>query len=217
MFIADLSKWSFTIFSVQLFTFDIQSTGHLKTNLEYFQFSVCLGTTDDFCNQFSPFFPVYHCPLGFAELQACPFPDVVFPPLPLSALSSYLFHCALQDGIGQTWWTEDMTIPLQFASLYDRQEIFVWSSCLLDLAGMQTRGPVSYTHLIQRPRYQREIKIQQAIRPHEDLLTIVKTRKLKWYGHVSRSSGLAKTILQGTVKGGRRQGRQQQEEGGNKI
>ena len=29
-----------------------------------------------------------------------------------------------------------------------------------------------------------------------------------WYGHVSRSSGLAKTILQGTVKRGRRQGRQ---------
>ena len=31
-------------------------------------------------------FPVLHCPLGLAELQACPFPDVVFPPLPLSAL-----------------------------------------------------------------------------------------------------------------------------------
>ena len=51
-------------------------------------------------------------------------------------------------------------------------------------------------------------KIQQAIGPHEDLLAIVKRRKLQWYGHVSRSSGLAKTILQGTVKGGRRQGRQ---------
>ena len=51
-------------------------------------------------------------------------------------------------------------------------------------------------------------KIQQAIGPHEDLLTIVRRRKLQWYGHVSRSSGLAKTILQGTVKGGRRQGRQ---------
>ena len=50
-------------------------------------------------------------------------------------------------------------------------------------------------------------KIQQAIEPHEDL-TIVKRRKLQWYGHVSRSSGLAKTILQGTVKEGRRQGRQ---------
>ena len=51
-------------------------------------------------------------------------------------------------------------------------------------------------------------KIQQAIGPHEDLLTIVKRRKLQWYGHVSSSSGLAKTILQGTVKGGRRQGGQ---------
>ena len=50
-------------------------------------------------------------------------------------------------------------------------------------------------------------KIQQAIGLHEDL-TMVKRRKLQWYDHVSRSSGLAKTILQGTVKGGRRQGRQ---------
>ena len=50
--------------------------------------------------------------------------------------------------------------------------------------------------------------IQQAVRPHEDLLIIVKRRKLQWYGHVSCSSGLAKTILQGTVKGGRRPGRQ---------
>ena len=46
------------------------------------------GTTDDFATQFSPFFPVLHCPLGLAELQACPLPSVVFPPLPLSALSS---------------------------------------------------------------------------------------------------------------------------------
>ena len=51
-------------------------------------------------------------------------------------------------------------------------------------------------------------RIQQAIGPHEDLLTFVKRLKLQWYGHVSRSSGLARTILQGTVKGGRRQDRQ---------
>ena len=38
-------------------------------------------------------------------------------------------------------------------------------------------------------------KIQQAIGSHEDLLTIVKRRKLQWYGHVSRPSGLAKIIL----------------------
>ena len=53
-------------------------------------------------------------------------------------------------------------------------------------------------------------KIQQAVGPHEDLLTIVKRCKLQWYGHVSRSLGLLKTILQGTVKGGRRQGRQRE-------
>ena len=43
--------------------------------------------------------------------------------------------------------------------------------------------------------------IQQAIGPQEDLLTIVKRHKLQWYGHISRSSGLAKSILQGTEKG----------------
>ena len=51
-------------------------------------------------------------------------------------------------------------------------------------------------------------KIQQVIGPHEYLLIIVKRRKVQSYGLVSRSSGLAKTILQGTVKGGSRKGRQ---------
>ena len=58
-------------------------------------------------------------------------------------------------------------------------------------------------------------KIQQATGPHKGLLTIVKRHKLQWYGHVSHSSGLAKTILQGTVKGGRRQGRQRKRWEGN--
>ena len=30
-------------------------------------------------------------------------------------------------------------------------------------------------------------KIQQAVGPHEDVLIIVKRRRLQWYGHVSRS------------------------------
>ena len=50
-------------------------------------------------------------------------------------------------------------------------------------------------------------RIKQVIGPHEDL-TIVQKRKLKWYEHVSRSAGPAKIVLKGTVKGGRRQGRQ---------
>ena len=56
---------------------------------------------------------------------------------------------------------------------------------------------------------------QQAIGPHKDLVIIVKRHKLKRYGHVSRSSGLAKTILQGIVKGGRRQGREKKRWEGN--
>ena len=50
-------------------------------------------------------------------------------------------------------------------------------------------------------------KIQAAIGEYDELLTLVKKRKLRWFGHVSRSSGLAKTILQGTVKGKRKRGR----------
>ena len=60
-------------------------------------------------------------------------------------------------------------------------------------------------HFLQRPCDER---IQNAIGVHDDLLTMVKKRKLRWYGHISRSSGMAKTILQGTVKGARRRGRQ---------
>ena len=52
------------------------------------------------------------------------------------------------------------------------------------------------------------VVVAAAIGPLKDLLTIVKRRKLQWYGHVSRSSGLEKNVLQDTVKRGRRQGRQ---------
>ena len=51
-------------------------------------------------------------------------------------------------------------------------------------------------------------RIQNATEVHDDRLTMVKKRKLRWYGHISRSSGMAKTIVQGTVKGARRRGRQ---------
>ena len=93
-----------------------------------------LGHHRWFHNQFPPFFfSVLHCPLGLSELQACPFPDVVFPPLLLSVLSSSPFHCALQDGFGQIWWMGDVSIPLLFVSLYDGQEVFLWSGCQMDV------------------------------------------------------------------------------------
>ena len=51
-------------------------------------------------------------------------------------------------------------------------------------------------------------KIQTAIGEFDELLILVKKRTLRWFGHVSRSSGLAKTILQGTMKEKRKRGRQ---------
>ena len=50
--------------------------------------------------------------------------------------------------------------------------------------------------------------IQQAIEPHEDLLTIVRAEKLRSPVH----QVWPKPILQGTGKGGRRQGRQRRED-----
>ena len=51
-------------------------------------------------------------------------------------------------------------------------------------------------------------KTQAAIGPYEDILTTVKKRKLRWFGHVIRSSGLCKKIVQVTVPGKIKRGRQ---------
>ena len=47
----------------------------------------------------------------------------------------------------------------------------------------------------------------QAAGPYDELLSIVRRRKLKWFGHVTRGASLAKVVLQGTVPGGRGRGR----------
>ena len=79
------------------------------------------------------------------------------------------------------------------------------------IQAMEMRCYSKILHILYKDHVTNEevrAKIQKATGLHEDLLTIVKRRKLQWYGHVSRSLGLAKTSLQGTVKGGRRQGKQ---------
>ena len=65
---------------------------------------------------------------------------------------------------------------------------------------------ISYKDHITNEEVRR--KIQAAIGEYDELLTLVKKRKLRWFGHVSRSSGLAETILQGTVKEKEKRGRQ---------
>ena len=64
--------------------------------------------------------------------------------------------------------------------------------CLRTLLGITYGDHISNEEVRNRTR--------QATGLHEELLT-VKRRKLKLYGHVTRSTWLAKTILQGIVQG----------------
>ena len=56
-------------------------------------------------------------------------------------------------------------------------------------------------------------KIQAAIGEYDEFLAMVKKRKLRWSGHVSRFSGLSKAIQRDTVKEKRRRFRQKKEVG----
>ena len=70
----------------------------------------------------------------------------------------------------------------------------------------EMRCYISYKDHVNNEEVRR--KTQTAIGEYDELPTLVKKRKLRWFGHVPRSSGLAKTILQGTVKGKGKRGRQ---------
>ena len=72
--------------------------------------------------------------------------------------------------------------------------------CFRRLLGISYRDHVTNEEVRNR--------IRQAIGPYEDLHITVKKRKLRWYGHITGSTGLVKMILQDTVQGGRRKGRQ---------
>ena len=60
-------------------------------------------------------------------------------------------------------------------------------------------------------------KIQAAFEKYDELLTLVKKRKLRWFGHISRSSDLAKTILHGTAQGKQNEEKVDRRKGGKII
>ena len=64
---------------------------------------------------------------------------------------------------------------------------------------------ISYNDHVTNAEVQK--KDQTATGEYDELLTLVKKRKLRWFELVSMSSGIPKTILQGTVNGKRRIGR----------
>ena len=75
---------------------------------------------------------------------------------------------------------------------------------------------ISYKNHVTSEEVRR--KIQTAIGEYDELLALVKKWMLRWLGHVSRSSGLAKTVWvqrQGTMKEKRKRGRQKKRWGDN--
>ncbi|KAI8497134.1 hypothetical protein Bbelb_250830 [Branchiostoma belcheri] len=51
-------------------------------------------------------------------------------------------------------------------------------------------------------------QVYSLVGPQEAVMSTVRRRKLQWFGHLTRHNNLAKTILQGTLEGKRRRGRQ---------
>ena len=130
-------------------------------------------------------------------------------PLFLPVLSSFPFHCALQALInGRHVNNTSVCVSLRWSEGLRMVRLPAGAAKKNTSHGNEMK-PQGTTHLIQRPCYQRGSLCQdpasnRTTRRSDDR----KRRKLQWYGHVSRSSGLAKTILQGTATGGRRQGGQ---------
>ena len=88
-------------------------------------------------------------------------------------------------------WTIDVYLQQRISSFEMR--------CLRKLLKIDYRDHVTNENVRKR--------VTLEIGKHQSLLEIVKSRKLKWFGHTVRSDGLAKTCLQGTVRGGRSRGR----------
>ena len=84
---------SYQVFSLQLFGIGVFSFA--SPHLTYPLTARVVGAPQMISQPVSSIYPVLHCPVGLGELLACLFPDVVFPPLLLSAWSSFPFHCAL--------------------------------------------------------------------------------------------------------------------------
>ena len=92
-------------------------------------------------------------------------------------ISIFLYAC-------ETW-----TLPAELEKKIQTTEM----RCFRRLLGISYRDHVTNEKVGNR--------IRQAIGPY-DLLTIVKKRKLRWYGHKTRSTGLAKMIYRALYKEG---------------
>ena len=97
--------WTDTTLPVALVTFTV--TRPLTSRV--------IGAPETTSQLVSSIFPCSPLPSGTLRTPGLSIPLCC---LPTSFYACLVFYCVLQDGFGQTWWTGDVSIPLQFASLY---------------------------------------------------------------------------------------------------
>ena len=117
------------VFVVVVFSLKKHNHHHHHHHHQSFNREGRCGTTDDFATSFLHF-SLFST--AFWDLRT---PGLSLPWCCLLTFSSvclvfFPFHCALRDGFGQTWWTGNMTIPLQ---LFQPQYIFFCLSSKGDL------------------------------------------------------------------------------------
>ena len=99
---------------------------HLSLNSES-----CWCATHNFATSFLHF-PCSPLPSGTWRTPGLFIPRCCLPTSSSVCLVFFPLSLCLARWSGQTWWTGDMIIPLQFVPLYHGQ-VFTWSDCLLSL------------------------------------------------------------------------------------
>ena len=123
-------------------------------------------------------------------------------------------------GLGRVWKSKDIRFISKmklFKTLVLSILLYGCESCTMtaDLEKrIQAFENKCFRRLLQIPWFEHKTNmfVQEQVEtlagPQEPLLAVVKRRKLTWFGHVTHHNSLSKTILQGTIEGGRRRGRQ---------
>ena len=122
--------------------------------------------------------------------------------------------------LSKIWRSKDISFSTKF-KLYKALVVSIllygcesWTMTAETTRRVQTFETKCFRRLLSIPWQARKTneyvlaQITSLAGPQEPLLATVKRRKLSWFGHVTRHNTLPKTVLQGTLEGGRRRGRQ---------
>ena len=122
--------------------------------------------------------------------------------------------------LNKIWRSKDISFPTKL-KLYKALIVSIllygcesWTLTAETSRRVRTFETKCFRRLLNIPWHARKtnehvlVQVTSLAGPQEPLLATVKRRKLAWFGHVTRHNSLPKTVLQGTLEGRRRRGRQ---------